>query len=416
MPSVRDSLSRFVSVCALATGFCVVFGAASSSSEKVLYSFRGGSDGASPFSSVIADGSGNLYGTTNVGGGGTCRFGGCGTVFKVTPGGSESVLYAFTGGNDGAYPYAGLTSDSASNYYGTTQAGGGCGIGEGCGTVFRLASDGTETVLYAFQGGSDGLNPVGGLMIDNGGNFYGTTAGGGNYEGADCTSGGCGTVYEVTPSGTKTALYAFQGGTDGWAPNGSLIADSSGNLYGTTLFGGSETLCNTVGCGTLFKIAPDGTESVLYAFKDGGDGAVPDAGVIADASGNFYGTTSQGGTSNLGTVFKLAPDGTETVLYSFQGGNDGRAPESALIMDKAGNLYGTTFYGGGTKCRDGGCGTVFKLAPDGREIVLFAFGNGGRFPAAGLLAGPHGLLYGTATAGGAGHDGVVFRVKKRRTK
>jgi uncharacterized repeat protein (TIGR03803 family) len=417
MPPVRASSSGYL--CVLAAGFIIVSSAAAASSrERVLYAFRGGSDGESPFSTLIADGSGNLYGTTNTGGSGTlCRTSGCGTVFKLTSDRTETLLYAFAGGSDGANPYAGLTSDGAGNFYGTTQLGGGCADNDSCGTVFKLASDGTETVLYAFQGGTDGANPLAGVIIDAQGNLYGTTTVGGNYNGADCDVDGCGTAYEVTPEGGKTTLYAFQGGNDGVQPLGGVIRDIMGNLYGTTAFGGDGgSLCGTVGCGTMFKIAPDGTESVLYAFKDGGDGAVPYAGLITDASGNLYGTTSQGGTSNLGTVFKLAPDGTETVLYSFQGGNDGRSPESSLIMDKAGNLYGTTFYGGGTKCRDGGCGTVFKLAQDGRETVLFAFGNGGRFPAAGLLAGPHGLLYGTATAGGAGHDGVVFHVKKRRTK
>ena len=203
MPSVRDTLNRLVSVFALATGLCLVFGgAASRSSEKVLYSFRGGSDGASPFSTLIADGSGNLYGTTSAGGGGSCQFAGCGTVFKLASDGTESVLYVFTGGNDGAYPYAGLTSGGAGDYYGTTVAGGGCADNDACGTVFKLASDGTETVLYAFQGGSDGLGPVGGLII-NQGNLYGTTAGGGNYEGADCTSAGCGTVFELSSDWKK---------------------------------------------------------------------------------------------------------------------------------------------------------------------------------------------------------------------
>ena len=416
MPSTRGSCSEHLSVWTFALVFILAFGAAAASAkEKVLYNFRGGSEGATPFGSLISDDTGNLYGTTNVGGGGPCQFGGCGTIFKLAPDGTETVLYAFTGGNDGAYPRAGLTSDGAGDYYGTTMWGGGCADNDACGTVFKLASDGTETVIYAFQGGSDGALLDAGVIIDGKGTLYGATTLGGNFNGAECQDAGCGTVYKVTPKGAKTTLYAFNGGNDGVQPIGGLIRDSGGNLYGTTGLGGSGTLCGSAGCGTVFKIASDGVESVLYAFKGGSDGAVPYAGVIADAAGNLYGTTSEGGTcvqTNCGTIFKLAPDGTETVLYSFQGGSDGRTPESALIRDHAGNLYGTTYYGG-ARCKAAGCGIVFKLAPDGTETVLSELGNlRGIKSAAGLLKDKHGILYGTATAGGTNNDGVVFSVKK----
>jgi uncharacterized repeat protein (TIGR03803 family) len=418
MPTTPDVL-RLVVSSGLACVIWTTFGGnAAIASEKVLYAFEGGSDGAVPYGGLISDNAGNLYGTTSGGGSGTGCPGNCGTVFKVTPDGTENVLYSFQGGSDGAGPIAGLIADSAGNYYGTTSAGGAADAG----TVFELAPDGTETVLYPFKGGSDGGVPWAGLIMDSARNLYGTTEFGGNM--AECNRDGCGTVFKVTPSGAETVLYSFCSQTncsDGSSPVAGLIMDSEGNFYGTTGVGGTGSCSGFPNCGTVFKVTPDGTETVLYSFHGGSDGALPEAGLIADNNGNFYGTTAGGGgcaaNGNCGTVFKFAPDGTETVLYAFQGGSDGNIPEAGVIMDTFGNLFGTTYSGGGTtKCHRGGCGTVFKLAPDGRETVLFAFGNGGRFPAAGLLAGPHGLLYGTATAGGAGHDGVVFHVKKRRTK
>jgi uncharacterized repeat protein (TIGR03803 family) len=227
-----------------------------------------------------------------------------------------------------------------------------------------------ETVLYSFKGGSDGSNPAAGLIVDSSGNLYGTTFNGGG--GSGCGSDfGCGTAFKLAPDGTETVLHAFTGGSDGGLPEAGLIADGSSNLYGTAYQGGASNL------GVVFKLAPDGTETVLYSFKGGGDGGVPAGTLIADSSGNLYGTTSEGGGSGCfgngcGTVFKLAPDGTETVLHAFTGGSDGAHPNVALIADGAGNLYGTTGGGGITLCYEG-CGTVFKLAPDGTETVLHAF-------------------------------------------
>ncbi len=328
-----------------------VFRLAPDGSETVLYSFAGGSDGAGPLAGLIADSAGNLYGTTAKGGGAGCGGHGCGTVFKLTPDGTETVLYSFAGGNDGISPVAGLITDSAGNLYGTTQLGGKNHFG----TVFKLAPDGTETVLYrfCFQGDpcTDGGSPYAGLIKDKAGNLYGTTAEGGTYSG--------GTVFRLAPDGSETVLYSFARGSDGAYPKAGLIADSAGNLYGTTASGGG-TGCGGYGCGTVFKLAPEGTETVLYAFT-GNDGAYPEAGVITDSAGNFYGTTQQGGTNDNGTVFKLAPDGTETVLYSFAGGSDGSLPFAGLIADKKGHLYGTTSEGGSTRCYGFGCGTVFKL-------------------------------------------------------
>jgi uncharacterized repeat protein (TIGR03803 family) len=294
--------------------------------------------------------------------------------------------------------------------------GGTCNSDIGFGTVFKLVPDGTETVLYAFQGTTDGANPYGNLISDPNGNLFGTTGAGGDMNVAECSDfgyAGCGTAFEVTPSGNETVIYEFQGGSDGWSPEGGLISDSSGNYYGTTTFGGSAN-CD-VGCGIVFKIAPGGTEAILYTFQGGTDGYKPAAALTTDNSGNFYGTTVFGGSDDDGTVYKLSPDGSKSVLYSFKGGNDGANPEAGVIMDRVGNLYGTTDGGGGdTACRAyGGCGTIFKLAPDGKETVLSTFDppRHGRTPMAPLLMGKKGLLYGTATQGGAG-NGVVFKVKK----
>jgi uncharacterized repeat protein (TIGR03803 family) len=405
--SLKPFLSR-----GLATVTLVALGCAPAiGGENALYTFHGGSSGSGPNGALIGDTAKNLYGTT-ASGGISCQDGqGCGTVFRLAQDGKETVLYAFRGGNDGAHPQAALISDSAGNFYGTTLEGGGCSFNGDCGTVFELSADGTESVLHAFQG-SDGLNPRGNLIADASGNLYGTTIEGGNL--AACGGAGCGTVFELQPNGMETTLYAFQGGSDGASPQAGLIEDSTGNFYGTTVGGGIFTCVNgSIGCGVVFKLAPDGTETVLHAFQGGSDGDLPRSGLIADKIGNLYGTTTAGGPNGYGTVFELTPDGTETVLYSFKAGNDGNFPIGGVNMDKTGNLYGTTTYGGGPHCKGEGCGTVFKLAPDGTETVLFAFfGKHGVQPDASLLMGKDGLLYGTASAGGKYNDGVVFSVKK----
>jgi uncharacterized repeat protein (TIGR03803 family) len=384
---------------------------------KTLHSFQGGNDGVQPTGSLIQDQTGNLYGTTSGGGGGGgCPKGndGCGTVFELAPDGTESVLYAFAGGCDGDGPEGALLTDKVGNFYGTTSGGGDCADDGGYGTVFRLAPDGTETVLYTFKGGKDGYNPISTLIMDKKGNLYGTTIFGGKPNA--CGHNGCGTVFEVTPDGNKKTLHEFQKG-DGVYPYAGLTMDQAGNLYGTTFEGGSSPNCD-IGCGTVFKIAPDGTESILYSFQGGSDGSLPRSGLIADDAGNFYGTTEAGGSANYGTVFKVTPDGTETVLYSFLSNATGDGPLAGVILDKAGNLYGTTADGGGSGagCRGFGCGVVFKLAPDGTETVLEVFKAAhGRTPYAGLLLGKNDILYGTTTAGGAGkhNDGVVFRVNAK---
>jgi uncharacterized repeat protein (TIGR03803 family) len=215
---------------------------------KTLHTFRGlvGSDGSSPMFPLIRDSAGNVYGTTLYGGNRSCATNGCGTVFKVDSHGTETVLYRFTGGTDGEYPKAGVVRDSAGNLYGTTSQGGdlSCANGSGCGTVFKIDSVGNKTVLYTFAGGTDGSSPLGGLLRDAGGTLYGTTQGGGVYSE--------GTVFKVDAAGRETVLYSFPGGTGGASPNGGLVLDSSRNLYGFTQYGGNST-CGR-GCGTVFKL------------------------------------------------------------------------------------------------------------------------------------------------------------------
>ncbi|MGH6840231.1 MAG: choice-of-anchor tandem repeat GloVer-containing protein, partial [Methylocella sp.] len=381
-------------------------GALAAPAEAVLHSFTGGSDGSGPVGGLIADSSGNLYGTTEGGGASDS-----GTVFKLTPGGTETVLYSFCSVpscSDGRFPSAGLIAGSNGNLFGTTAAGGASDFG----TVFKVTPGGTETVLYSFTGGGDGGVPEAGLIADSSVNLYGTTyAGGASFSGF-CGGGGCGVVFKLSPGGTYTVLYRFTGGNDGGTPFAGLIADTSGNLYGTASSGGASN------DGVVFKLTPGGTETVLYSFKAGpSDGAFPLAGLIADSSGNLYGTTESGGTGCIaefgcGTVFKLSPGGTETVLYSFKASpSDGAQPFAGLYADSSGNLYGTTSGGGASRW-----GTVFKLSPGGTETVYsFTGGSNGGQPVAGLIADSSGNLYGTTEFGGGSGCrgsgcGVVFKL------
>jgi uncharacterized repeat protein (TIGR03803 family) len=249
-----------------------------------------------------------------------------------------------------------LIRDSAGNLYGTASEGGNlaCNGGAGCGVVFAVNSAGQETVLYRFKGGSDGAFPVASLVRDTAGNLYGTTPTGGDIK---CNAPfGCGIAFKVTPGGIKTVLHRFHGiGGDGSFPEAGLILDAAGNLYGTTSEGGAH------GAGTVLKISPTRIETVLYSFtSDGADGQFPMASLSRDAAGNLYGTTAYGG-AGYGTVFKVEVNGQETVLHTFQWATDGSYPVAPLIRDKAGNLIGTTSNNGPSTCNQYGCGTVFKL-------------------------------------------------------
>jgi uncharacterized repeat protein (TIGR03803 family) len=359
------------------------------SNTTILYSFAGGSDGEDPLNGLVQGNDGNFYGTTQLGGAS-----GDGTAFKITPSGTETLLHSFVGGSsDGATPYAGLIQGSDGNFYGTTQLGG----ASNGGTAFKITPSGTETLLHSFTGSSgDGAILTAGLIQGSDGNFYGATfEGGANSEG---------TVFRITPSGTETVLYSFAGGSnDGQSPSSGLIQGNDGNFYGTTANGGAN------GEGTIFKITPSGAETVLHSFVGGSDGATPYAGLIQGSDGNFYGTTWEGGANGDGTVFKISSSGTETVLYSFAGGsNDGADPYAALIQGSDGNFYGTTGAGGTSNA-----GTVFKITPSGTETVLhfFAGGYDGASPYAGVIQGSDGNLYGTTAGGGAsGIYGTVFKV------
>jgi uncharacterized repeat protein (TIGR03803 family) len=387
-----------------------------SPSFVVLHSFTG-ADGGIPTAGLVRDAAGNLYGTTAVGGA-ECPFpvnGTCGVVFKLSPSGTETVLHTFTGEEDGGIPRAGLIRDSTGNLYGTTQWGGSghpcAGEGNTCGVVFQLNPNGTETVLYSFSG-ADGGQPYAGLIQDAEGNLYGTTQGGG--------ASNAGVVFKLSPSGTETVLYSFTGGADGALPEAGLVRDAAGNLYGTTPSGGEHVDgCPGRGCGVVFKVSSGGTETVLHSFTGGADGVLPEAGLVRDGEGNLYGTTYGGGAFSRGVVFELircdtAASGYEfKVLYSFTGGIDGAYPAAGLLRDAAGNLYGTTSGGA-----SGGRGVVFKLGPTGAEMVLHSFtgGPGGANPVAGLIQDPAGNLYGTTSSGGIKSDacngfcGVVFRL------
>ncbi|HEX3432087.1 MAG TPA: choice-of-anchor tandem repeat GloVer-containing protein [Rhizomicrobium sp.] len=379
---------------------------ASARSFAVIHAFQGGNDdGSASVSGLISDRAGNLYGATLSGGPGNGGHG-YGTVYKLAPDGTVTVLYAFQAGSDGELPYAGVIRDKKGNLYGTTEAGGGTVCdGYGCGTVFRIAPDGTEALLHSFQGLPDAFGPTSGLAADNAGNFYGTAHGG---------TDNCGTVFKIAPDGTETILHSFTCGSDGADPFGSVIVDSGGSLYGMTTTGGNTQLCGRAGCGVVYKLAPDGSETVLHTFTGGKDGGEPDGNLIADAAGNLYGMTTIGGRHGLGVAFRLAPDGTETVLHSFGHGLDGQEPEAGLVLDNAGNLYGTTPFGG-LSCGFFTCGTVFRIASDGTEKVLYRFtgGSDGCGPgwADTLLVKRH-TLVGTASGCGADGNGTIFELKK----
>jgi uncharacterized repeat protein (TIGR03803 family) len=262
-------------------------------------------------------------------------------VFKLDTTGNETVLYSFTGSADGGGPTAGLIFDSAGNLYGTGSYGG----PSGGGVVFKLDTSGHETVLYSFTGGADGGVPYASVIRDSAGNLYGTTINGG--------SSAHGVVFKVDTTGHETVLYSFTGGADGGDPFSGVIRDSAGNLVGTTLRGGVAP-----GLGVVYLVDTKGNETVLYSFKGGADGKAPAAGVIRDPNtGSLYGTTSAGGAFGQGVVYELTAD-NETVLYSFTGGADGGDPIASLIRDSAGDLYGTTTAGG----KRGG-GVLFKLKP-----------------------------------------------------
>jgi len=372
---------------------------------NVLHRFAGKGDGEFPWAGVMRDSRGNLYGTTQHGG--SFDFG---TLFKLDAHGKPAILHSFWGG-DGLWPYATLIRDQAGNFYGTATGGGtleGGGCRHGCGSVVKLDSAGKETVLYAFAGGADGSEPNAGVIRDDAGNLYGTTAG--------CGYSSCGgVVFKVDKNGKETVLHTFTDTPDGAGPTGTLIRDRMGNLYGMTYRGGS------FGRGLVFKIDPFGKETMLYNFTAGKDGGEPQGTLLRDAKGNLYGVTFVGGDlscgydgEGCGAIFRLDHHGKETVLYAFKGTPDAAFPNGGLVRDKSGNLYGVTQQGGSGSCGNSSCGTVYKLEPNGKETLLHSFtgGSDGSAPIGSLTIDESGNLYGTTNVGGdfSCLCGAVFKI------
>jgi uncharacterized repeat protein (TIGR03803 family) len=362
---------------------------ASAQTFKVLYTFTGRSDGGIPEGNLVRDTAGNFYGATYQGGDLNCNTftPGCGVVFKLSPTGKETVLHTFTSGrSDGANPAGGVVRDAKGNLYGATIYG---HEPAGFGTVFEISRTDEETILNAFGGGySDGAFPDGGLLRDKAGNLYGTT-----YEAGRADNG---TLYEVDTSGKETTLHSFGGyPSDGASPiSAGVLKDKNSNLYGVTYYGG------TANHGVVYKMSKNGRWTVLHSFAGGTtDGCWPYGTPVMDASGNLYGTASACGASNAGIVWRISQKGVETVLHNFAGGpSDGAYPEAGVIMDSNGNLYGDT-TGGGTS----DTGVLYELDPQGVVTVLHSFvGSDGEYPAGVLLKGAKGIFYGTASNGGTG--------------
>jgi len=373
-------------------------------------------DAHAPNSPLILGSDGNFYGVTYSGGANDL-----GALFKFSPAGVETVVYSFgASSSDGTQP-ASVIQGTDGNFYGTTVTGGSYGTGScaaaltdcvpGDGTIFKFnPTTGVETVLYSFGAiSTDGINPNGNLLLASDGNFYGTTgAGGANSNGA---------VFKVSTSGIETLLYSFGSGssTDAKTPSAGLIQGSNGELYGTTTLGGAH------GSGAVFQISTGGIESVLYSFGNAtNDGSTPYAALLQGSDGNLYGTTIFGGSNKLGSLFKVTTGGAESIVYSFgSSSTDGTLPYDSVIEDSSGNFYGTTYSGGAygsslcvgatTSCYPG-YGTIFKVTSAGAESVLYSFGStatDGIYPAGGLILNG-GTFYGATTAGGAYSGGILF--------
>jgi uncharacterized repeat protein (TIGR03803 family) len=374
---------------------------------NVLLVFEG-PNGAGPNMSFVQGFDGNLYGTTESGGAHCGNGSNCGTVFKITPSGTLTTLYSFcaqTNCTDGFNPGGQLVLATNGDFYGTTFNGG----AHSGGTVFKITPSGTLTTLYSFctkhRNGhcADGESPVGGLTRGNDGNFYGAT----NVGGVNCE---CGTVFKITPRGVLTTLHSFDR-TDGDGPSVGLVLATGGSFFGTTEGGSGGANCKSQnGCGTVFRITPNGTLTTVYGFcaqANCADGSNPQAGLVQASNGNFYGTTYFGGAncswqSACGTVFKISSSGTLTTLYSFCSQNgqnncsDGAGSYAALAQATDGNFYGTTVHGGNSNsCGSSGCGTVFEITPSGTLTTLHNFdGADGTKPFSGLLQATDGIFTG----------------------
>jgi hypothetical protein len=410
--------------------FVTLAATAAAQSETVLASFSGASDGAVPYG-LVADSHGNLYGANVEGGSYTshCEFSGCGNVFELSPNGSggwtETVLYAFTGGSDGANPESGVTFDTAGNLYGTTADGGymgndNCGlVASGCGVVYKLSPNGdgtwTQSVLHTFHGQQDGYLPQTGVVVDASGNIFGTANLGGLHFWGD--------IFELSPNGsggyTFKVLHSFTNGADGGRPEGFAM-DSSGDLFASTTQGGNTTVCPSGACGSVFELSPNGSggwvSHVVHAFTGRQDGGVPE-GLSFDSHGNLFGVTLYGGHNNVcprqgefpgcGVVFELSPQTgggwKDQSIYFFTGDSDGANPAAAPSFDSAGNVYGTSNAG---VSGSGSSGAVYKLSPVSggwSESTLYTFtggSDGGEPWVDGVLVNGSGDIFGATTEGG----------------
>ena len=430
-PEKRLCVRRLLSWPTLSISFVLLALPAWTQTYKILYAFDDQSK-LRAGSTIVQDKMGNIYGAS-WDSPRMCSSGPCGAIYKISPTGKEGALYEFKGRPDGFYP-VGIAIDANGTLYGTTLEGGTSAFqycNYGCGTVFSLTASGKETVLHSFQGSpllrtfhgptNDGILPQSGVVVYLGGGvLYGTTQLGGDYGSYGLP--GDGTIYQITDH-FVTILHNFTEGLDGGLPSAGLLLVGA-TLYGTAQFGGFGPCVTTYGpgCGTVFKYDANGL-TTLYQFQGGADGASPAGTLITDNAGNLYGTTVLGGDLNCnltfgippgcGVVFKVTPSGQEITLYTFTGSADGTWPSSALVMDAAGNLYGTAYFGGDLKCNSGnygiGCGTIFKIDLSGNFSVVHTFkGPDGAFPMA-IIAGD-GKLLGVTNAGGPANRGVVYEL------
>jgi uncharacterized repeat protein (TIGR03803 family) len=399
----------------LAMALLAIATPASAQTLDVLHHFAGGTDGNYPQGGVIRDAEGNLYGTTAFGGV-SCELAGCGTVYKIDKNGEYTVLYRFQWGNDGAAPRAGLVRDAAGNLYGTTQ-------GQGSpATVFKVDKNGNETVLFVFENSKkDGCCADAPLVLDAAGNLYGTSPFGIDENGV---------VYKIDAHGRFSVVHTFTDIADGALPYGGLVIDASGNLYGATVNGGDDlkkrscyTDYNSVfenGCGTVFKITPNGEFSVLYRFHGSADGGNP-VSVVLDPAGNLYGVTDSGGDlkcstvflSGCGTIFKIDTAGKFSVLHTFRPNPVTNPNYNNLFLDSKGNIYGSN-----QEYPYSEAGTLFELDTTGKYTVLYTFSDeSDGLGISGAMIAPNGDFYGTLATGGGfncgsfgGPCGTVFKL------
>jgi uncharacterized repeat protein (TIGR03803 family) len=386
--------------------FALSLATVTAATTNVIFSFEGG-NGEYADTDLETDSAGNIYGTTVLGG----DFGG-GTVFQLSPttnGWVHTVLYSFTGGADGGEPYKGVTVDRDGNLYGTAVTGGSGSCEGGCGVAYKLTNSAgtwTQTVIHAFTGGDDGSGPGARLTVDGSGNVYGMAPTGGAY--------GSGTIYKIHQghgAWNLKVIHAFTGGADGSTGSAGRMILRNGRLYGAATVGG------TYGSGVIFELAPRAIGEwgfrAIYSFRGQPDGSFPYGALLFDGSGNIYGTTYYGGANNIGAVYKLSPrhlgEWNENVLYSFQEGTDGNSPISNLVFGGGGNLYGTTSEGGL------GSGTIFKLSHgiggQWTETVVHPFQGppDGAFSYNGMVVDRFGNFYGATVHGGDDDDGSIYK-------